>query len=544
MVAPSPRSPPRNSATPSGPRGYNTWLTCGKPAAGARLRNALALEYPAQRAAARVVEDMGHGPPERLALTEDWAAAYRLMERLDLLHLIRPRDAVRFTSDPSESELSAFSELACLTHWRARCRNASAGPLLTALRRVADFKAAYPSVELWSRLLHGADWEQAAYNERVFAWLQDFCRDTRKRGSGVCRADTVSGYISTLRAALSLEAEQRLLLPATHIIQSAAAKHMRSEDGEAAERGLRAGFRAYQQRAILTSAQTALDIHSPYGMWAWDTATRNRITMRRGGENGVTDNPKSLSGQWDPAGSAGSRWMHVHFFPVGHSLVGPAPFLIDWVLPLKKGKSKRYPMLVSARPRLRDGSADPLCPFAAYVRPWLLKHGGTCLCDPGRFMAALVGADPETNAQLASQHDSSPFRRSCIFEMPDGRVPRTADILQMFRKLARAAGLDPSLFGSNAGRISGAEDIYDFCLAQEGVSHAIAKEQGMRLIQERGRWEDDIGFIYARPSAAAHLALSAHMGDHARVDIEALLAAMQIPSACAHQGPFAQPAWR
>ena len=123
--------------------------------------------------------------------------------------------------------------------------------------------------------------------------------------------------------------------------------------------------------------------------------------------------------------------------------------------------------------------------------------------------------------------------------MPDGKVPRTNDVLRMFRALGRAAGLIPEMLGSNAGRIAGAEDIYDACLCQDGASHALAKEQGMRMLAERGRWEKDIGFIYARPSATAHLVLSAQMGDHARADIESLLATMQVSG---HRA-WAQPAW-
>ena len=113
----------------------------------------------------------------------------------------------------------------------------------------------------------------------------------------------------------------------------------------------------------------------------------------------------------------------------------------------------------------------------------------------------------------------------------------------MYRKLASAAGLDPSHFGSNAGRIAGAEDIYDACLCQQGTTRALAQEQGMRLIRERGRWDGDIMFVYARPSVTAHLVLSAQMGDHARADIESLLASLQMSGDPNGSGPFAQPAW-
>ena len=63
------------------------------------------------------------------------------------------------------------------------------------------------------------------------------------------------------------------------------------------------------------------------------------------------------------------------------------------------------------------------------------------------------------------------------------------------------------------------------------------------LIKERGRWDSDVAFVYARPSIVAHLVLSAAMGDHARVDMESLLASLQIGQRVQGQdAAFAQPA--
>ena len=71
----------------------------------------------------------------------------------------------------------------------------------------------------------------------------------------------------------------------------------------------------------------------------------------------------------------------------------------------------------------------------------------------------------------------------------------------------------------------------------------VACEQGTRLIKERGRWDSDVAFVYARPSVAAHLVLSATMGDSARVDIESLLASLEIGQRVQGQeAAFAQPA--
>ena len=119
----------------------------------------------------------------------------------------------------------------------------------------------------------------------------------------------------------------------------------------------------------------------------------------------------------------------------------------------------------------------------------------------------------------------------------------TDHMLTMFRECATACGLNPLDAGSNAGRIAGAEDIYDACLCQGGATHRVAAEQGTRLIKERGRWDSDVAFVYARPSIVAHLVLSAAMGDHARVDIESLLASLEISERVHGQdAAFAQPA--
>ena len=486
-------------------------------------------------------------------MADDWMHAYQLMKQAGLLHMLRPPAFVRFSAQPSVEERDSLERLAAVTHWRARCHNARAAPLITVLNRVLQFRARFPSLELWRRPRHGADWETAARNERLFAYLQEFMRDTPQRGTKPLLANTVSNYISTLRAALSLEAEQNLLLPSTHVLQSAAARHMQRDDGEAGHRRLRMGFRLYHQRGILARRQLTppapspfsvsapppgqeIDLHSPYGMWAWDTAIRTRVTLRRGGECGHAD---GLG--WNPQGAEGSRWMHVRFFPQGHPLTGPAPFLIDNIRPLKKADSRRYPLLVSAKPLLAGGWADPLCPFAAYVRQWLLApaHSAGDKPMPADFARAVAGLDRATNARLETQHMRSAIRSECAFTMPNGLAPSTSDILDMFRHLARAAGLDAVSIGSNAGRIGGAEDIYDSCLCQ-GATRDLAQEQGMRLIKERGRWDGDIAWIYARPSATAHLLLSSQMGEGARVDIETLLSSV---SSAEDHPAFAQPAW-
>ena len=78
------------------------------------------------------------------------------------------------------------------------------------------------------------------------------------------------------------------------------------------------------------------------------------------------------------------------------------------------------------------------------------------------------------------------------------------------RVVASWAGLDAASVGGASLRIGGATDLY----ARYGGASA-------RVIKERGRWDSDIHFVYARPSATAHLAASREVGDACDVDLEA-----------------------
>ena len=69
-------------------------------------------------------DPLGHGPPSHLDLSGEWIQVYALMERLGLLHTLRPPSFVRFTTEPSSTERYELEKLATLSHWRARCRNA------------------------------------------------------------------------------------------------------------------------------------------------------------------------------------------------------------------------------------------------------------------------------------------------------------------------------------------------------------------------------------------------------------------------------------
>ena len=508
---------------------------------------ALALEQSraAEEAAARAMQlaevataDAAAVPPAELQLSADWQACYTKMERLGLLEHLRPPRLVQFEGAATEQQQRAFARIVALTHWRARTRNACPRKLVTALNRVELFTAAFPHVKLWGRMRGDADLEQAAYNDRLFAWFGAFARESRQRAAAAgsnqdrIQAASVSGMISTLRAALGLEANQRMLHAQTHILQPMSVRYLAMEDAPTESRRLRLGLRSHFQLRLTT---TSFDHSSPYGAWRWDQLTLSRNLMLRAVEMGDQQKAKGEARR-----EVSFTWKYVVFFPRGHMLVGPSPFAIAWICPAKKLGLTRMPLMLAAKPRQADGSAHPLCPYAALVGRWIARHRPPM--SDSAVQRARAGLDNHVNGALAQQHRTSPHRAGCVFEMPNGKPPTSGDVLKANREIAAACGLNPLDVGSNTGRISGAEEIYDACLCQQGVTAAVAAEQGTRLIKERGRWDSDIAFVYARPSVAAHLAMSATMGDHARVDIETLLASLEIAQRVDGQGPFAQPA--
>ena len=209
-------------------------------------------------------------------------------------------------------------------------------------------------------------------------------------------------------------------------------------------------------------------------------------------------------------------------------------------------------MMVASRPLSAEGRPCPVCPYFALLSRWASIHGadvsilrGTVGASrshepAGAALAARSAARAAMSAVVARQHSDSAYREAMLFSMPDGRVPCTADVTEMFREGARALAMDASMMGAPAARIGGATDIFDALLAR-GVAPEVAAEQGQRLIRERGRWDSDVGFIYARPSAEAHLAMSVAMGEDCRADLESLVASLAMPGDAGHE-LFAQPA--
>ena len=84
---------------------------------------------------------------------------------------------------------------------------------------------------------------------------------------------------------------------------------------------------------------------------------------------------------------------------------------------------------------------------------------------------------------------------------------------QTAREYARVLGMPPEQFGAHSFRIGGATDL----VATGQLSEL--------LLQAKGRWQSDIGRIYARMTRRAHLAASELMHSARGRDLEELLPA-------------------
>jgi hypothetical protein len=87
----------------------------------------------------------------------------------------------------------------------------------------------------------------------------------------------------------------------------------------------------------------------------------------------------------------------------------------------------------------------------------------------------------------------------------------TEDSRKLFKRIAEAAGIDPSSVGGKASRIGGSTDAKD----RTG-------EAGKAIIKRRGRWASDVAEVYQRELLGEQLDLSAALGDALGEDLESL----------------------
>ena len=173
---------------------------------------------------------------------------------------------------------------------------------------------------------------------------------------------------------------------------------------------------------------------------------------------------------------------------------------LTWdVVPIKDTTARRRACPMAVRRRQRGGQcgADPLCVFDAIVIAWQTQTGAA---PPARGRA---------QGALALQ----PFFKG------ERGVWRTADTRALAQDMAVTLGMPAAEVGAKSFRIGGATDWRD-----------VFKSDAERIITERGRWDSDIGAIYQRALAEAHLRGSAAVGEADGADLEALCKGWAQPS--------------
>ena len=98
-----------------------------------------------------------------------------------------------------------------------------------------------------------------------------------------------------------------------------------------------------------------------------------------------------------------------------------------------------------------------------------------------------------------------------LFRTAPGKAMSTGRFRALLKRYAAALGFDPKQFGAHSARIGGATD-----LASTGAASEL-------LLQAKGRWQSDIGKIYARMTRRAHLAASDLMHNARGRDLEEII---------------------
>jgi hypothetical protein len=259
------------------------------------------------------------------------------------------------------------------------------------------------------------------------------------------------------------------------------------------DRGLSTGLRAVHFSA---AAAAGFDRVSERGELEWCAGIGSHNLLLRGGELGVPDNARS-----EPRRILRGRHLS---WRAGNRASKFRLWLLVWVIPIKDpaGNHKGYPTPVARR---HDGplGADPLCAYDAFARLWWRMAGS------GAPFPANADGTPKADWWLLARGGAC--LELPLFTRPSGSMWTTEDSRKLFKRIAEAAGIDPSSVGGKASRIGGSTDAKD----RTG-------EAGKAIIKRRGRWASDVAEVYQRELLGEQLDLSAALGDAVGEDLESL----------------------
>jgi hypothetical protein len=357
------------------------------------------------------------------------------------------------------------------------------GRLGTALEWMVDFLADTRR-DPFVPLEHAGDLQAAIYNMETLEMFYEYIRVRGSRQHGrrgtPLASDTIAGYVSAIRLLRNQEAHYLITCEAVDVRMGAAAKRTRQTQGPPGARQLRRGLRSKHFRRLVTLGFDRLSLK---GLVRWAAALVAHNLLLRGGELGVVD-----AKVFDPTRDATFGAIE---FKEPSADSDHCEWLTWDVVPIKDTAARRRVCPMAVRRRQRGGSVgtDPLCTFDAIIMAWRAQTG-TAPPARGRALGALA---------------LQPFFRGA------NGVWRTTDTRVLAQDMAVMLGMPATEVGAKSFRIGGATDWRD-----------VFKSDAERIITERGRWDSDIGAIYQRALAEAHLRGSAAVGEADGADLESL----------------------
>ena len=333
------------------------------------------------------------------------------------------------------------------------------------MRSFAQFAAQVPNRELFQVPQFVGDMEAEAYNEWTLClwavWLGRIISHKTKRK---LKVGTIEQRISLFKGLLQHRYGFALTGGAPRLKRLLDTRRQGSTD-ESTRRKRRGLRRRHLRRIWRKNAHVRKDGEAEQSEWAALTTAWH--VLARGGElGGVTEGDLEFGTERN-----GRRYACV------------------WLRPLKKKRGANQPKIPQY---VREQPGQEWEPYAALKRL--------------RATRQRSGIDP----------------KAPLFRTRSGRAMSTGAYRALVKRVGRLGGIDPKKLGAHSTRIGGATDLAS-AAAEGGDDMSAAGASSELLLQAKGRWQSDIGKIYARMTRRMHLAASDLMHRGRGRDLEELL---------------------
>ena len=162
-----------------------------------------------------------------------------------------------------------------------------------------------------------------------------------------------------------------------------------------------------------------------------------------------------------------------------------------------------------------EGAGGDGTRYARLMLTPLKKKGGVAGAKVPQFITAHSDEPWEPYHALRRLAEADIWRAGAdqpLFRFSPSMAMSTNHFSALLKRYAQMLGFDPKEFGAHSARIGGATDLV-----------ALGGESVELLLQAKGRWQSDIGKIYARMTRRAHIAASRLMYSAKGRDLEEIL---------------------